>query len=169
MKHSKLLLAAIAALSCLFFVNSCDKDTSTNNDGGSSSKSSFKAEAVDLGLSVKWASQNVGASEPYKEGDYFTFDEAQNAVSGSKWSVPSQSECQELCERCTFEESELNGIRGTKVTGPSGKSIFFPSKYYWTKTPVYTTDAYILSFPYRSASVVFKDRAEEFPVRPVCD
>ena len=34
-----------------------------------------KAEAVDLGLSVKWASFNVGASKPEEYGDYFAWGE----------------------------------------------------------------------------------------------
>ena len=38
-------------------------------------KSSSNAEAVDLGLSVKWASCNVGASKPEEYGDYFAWGE----------------------------------------------------------------------------------------------
>lgn len=38
------------------------------------------AEAVDLGLSVKWASWNVGASAPEEYGDYFSWGET-----GIKW------------------------------------------------------------------------------------
>ena len=30
-------------------------------------------EAVDLGLSVKWATCNIGASNPEEYGDYFAF------------------------------------------------------------------------------------------------
>lgn len=32
-------------------------------------------ELVDLGLSVKWAVCNVGASTPYEDGDYFAWGE----------------------------------------------------------------------------------------------
>ena len=32
-------------------------------------------EAVDLGLSVKWAACNIGASNPEEYGDYFAFGE----------------------------------------------------------------------------------------------
>jgi hypothetical protein len=35
------------------------------------------AEAVDLGLSVKWASFNVGASSPEEYGDYFAWGETE--------------------------------------------------------------------------------------------
>ena len=34
-------------------------------------------EAVDLGLSVKWAAYNIGASNPEEYGDYFAFGETE--------------------------------------------------------------------------------------------
>lgn len=34
-------------------------------------------EAVDLGLSVKWATCNIGASNPEEYGDYFAFGETE--------------------------------------------------------------------------------------------
>ena len=38
---------------------------------GLSARTGFAQEAVDLGLSVKWASCNVGASSPSDYGDYY--------------------------------------------------------------------------------------------------
>jgi hypothetical protein len=35
-------------------------------------------EAVDLGLSVKWATCNIGASKPEEYGDYFAFGETES-------------------------------------------------------------------------------------------
>ena len=35
-------------------------------------------EAVDLGLSVKWAACNIGASKPEEYGDYFAFGETES-------------------------------------------------------------------------------------------
>lgn len=40
-------------------------------------KKAVLAEAVDLGLSVKWASFNVGADSPEKFGDYFAWGETE--------------------------------------------------------------------------------------------
>ena len=37
-------------------------------------------EAVDLGLSVKWATCNIGASNPEEYGDYFAFGETEPKV-----------------------------------------------------------------------------------------
>lgn len=36
-----------------------------------------KYKAVDLGLSVKWATCNVGASKPYEYGDFFAWGEVE--------------------------------------------------------------------------------------------
>ena len=37
---------------------------------------SYAQEAVDLGLSVKWATMNIGASNIYDVGEYFAWGEA---------------------------------------------------------------------------------------------
>ena len=46
----------------------------------------FCQEAVDLGLSVKWATCNVGASKPEEYGKYYTFKKAKK-LSSSNWRV----------------------------------------------------------------------------------
>ena len=35
----------------------------------------FSYKAIDLGLSVKWADRNIGASSPTEKGDYFAWGE----------------------------------------------------------------------------------------------
>lgn len=62
----KLLTQTIALVACSVLMCSC---------GGSSSSSKY--EAVDLGLSVKWAAFNVGATSPEQFGDYFAWGETQ--------------------------------------------------------------------------------------------
>ncbi|MBO4476056.1 MAG: Ig-like domain-containing protein [Bacteroidales bacterium] len=44
---------------------------------GSSTPQTAEPEAIDLGLSVKWASFNVGATKPEESGDYFAWGETQ--------------------------------------------------------------------------------------------
>ena len=51
---------------------SCSKKDS---NGEESNSDSGKIKAVDLGLSVKWASANVGASSPWDFGDYYAWGE----------------------------------------------------------------------------------------------
>lgn len=54
----------MAALFCC--MTACDKDEPNGPEF---------VEAVDLGLSVKWASCNVGATKPEEYGDYFAWGE----------------------------------------------------------------------------------------------
>lgn len=50
-------------------------DDVTGGDGQTTSKAPKGAEAVDLGLSVKWANMNIGAISPEGYGDYFAWGE----------------------------------------------------------------------------------------------
>lgn len=115
-------------------------------------------EAVDLGLSVKWASCNVGADSPEEGGNYYSWAEtmtkddyganvtaykeggkiAAGDISGSKydaatkewgekWRMPNVEEAEELVKKCTWAPQSVNGIKGFKVTGPNGNSIFLPA------------------------------------------
>lgn len=45
------------------------------NDGGEAEDDLSQLKAVDLGLSVKWASANVGATYPWNYGSYFAWGE----------------------------------------------------------------------------------------------
>jgi hypothetical protein len=106
-------------------------------------------EAVDLGLSVKWASCNIGAVTPEQSGGYYNWagpsddkigaqvnetanitrsplDEATSRWGGS-WRMPTEAEIRELCAKCNWEWSLVKGVNGMKVTGPSGRSIFLPA------------------------------------------
>ena len=58
----------------VFYNSECDlSDTLTLVQAGKPNSSVYKA--VDLGLSVKWASCNVGASSPEERGDFFAWGE----------------------------------------------------------------------------------------------
>ena len=45
---------------------------------------------------------------------------------GSSWRMPTYKEWQELCKNCTHKEETINGIKGKRLTGKNGNSIFFP-------------------------------------------
>jgi hypothetical protein len=113
---------------------------------------SILAEPVDLGLSVKWASFNVGASKPEEYGILFgwadvtgkktstsnddypsasppknipgTEYDAAHVLWGGSWRLPTRDEQLELVEGCAWEKTELNGVAGYRVTGKNGNSIF---------------------------------------------
>lgn len=103
--------------------------------------------AVDLGLSVKWAPYNIGATTPIAAGDYFAwgetsaktsytkanhtidhFEDAAIAQWGGNWRIPTAAEWNELKENCTWKWGSLNGVFGYKVTSKkNGNSIFLPA------------------------------------------
>lgn len=85
-----------------------------------------QGDFVDLGLSVKWAQCNIGASTPEKYGTYFTWEEAEAKANSNGWSLPTKAQAQELIDKCTFKTTTRKGIRGCLVTGPNGNSIFIP-------------------------------------------
>ena len=112
---------------------------------------------VDLGLSVKWATYNVGATIPEEYGNYYSWGEIEtkneytrdNCLTegvdiggdiagnakydvarvkwGSKWRLPRLKELTELVEDCTWKCSVMNGIEGYKVIGKNGNYIFLPA------------------------------------------
>ena len=115
---------------------------------------------VDLGLSVKWATCNVGANTPSDYGDYYAWGETSTKSSydtdnsktsgksmgntggnssydvaryrwGGSWRLPTGAECQELIDKCTWTWTTQGGHNGYKVTSKTnGKSIFLPAAGY---------------------------------------
>ena len=109
-------------------------------------------EFVDLGLSVKWATCNVGANEPHEFGDYYAWGETKtkssykkdnsltyehcmgNIISGDEnydvaqtqwggsWRMPTKKEMEELINNCTWTWDR----QGCKITGSNGNSILLP-------------------------------------------
>ena len=128
-------------------------------------------EWVDLGLSVKWATCNVGASSPSDYGDYYawgetstkneytvansktrgksmssiagnaTYDAARANWSGT-WRMPTLDEMEELEEKCTWTWTTLDGRNGYRVTGPNGKNIFLPAAGYRLFTSLVNAGSY---------------------------
>ena len=114
-------------------------------------------EYVDLGLSVKWATCNVGATSPEDYGNYYAWGETMtksnydNSVTNGKkmskisgktqydaaranwggtWRLPTDAELEELKNKCTWTLTIQNGIKGYNITGINGNSIFLPAAGY---------------------------------------
>ena len=152
--------------------NDGNNTNNTNNNGGSVNGYNNGHAYVDLGLSVKWATMNIGAGSPEDYGSIFAWgetttkstynwktykyckgsidtmtkyctsssygtvdnktvldlsDDAARANWGGTWRMPTYDECKELVDKCTTTWTSLNGVKGRKVTGPNGNSIFFPA------------------------------------------
>ena len=54
-------------------------------------------------------------------------DDAAYVSTNSEAKIPTKAQMQELVNNCAYEWTKINGIRGAKFTGPSGKSIFLPA------------------------------------------
>lgn len=111
-------------------------------------------KAIDLGLSVRWASFNVGASSATEPGELYLWGDANNTGIfgfyeapnfnkicgteydvartswGGNWRMPTQTEQTELIKKCTWIRATVNGVRGMRVTGSNGNSIFLPPTGY---------------------------------------
>lgn len=118
----KLLLIPLAALATLLTV-SCAKIIQPDRLGDE--------PFVDMGLSVKWASSNAGASAPQKAGDYFYFADLHTVK------APTRAQMQELIENCTRKLAKLEGVKGILLTSNiTGNSIFLPVVgWYWKDDP----------------------------------
>lgn len=113
-------------------------------------------EYVDLGLSMKWATTNIGAETASDFGEYFAwgqlepskvYDESHCYMDNKKgfpismtqahdvarvkwggaWQIPTKKQMEELVKKCKWEWVSLDGHDGCKVTGPNGNSIFLPA------------------------------------------
>lgn len=109
-------------------------------------------EYMDIGLSVKWATCNLGADSPIQKGKDYPWADTTEAIffadgknvtkdiSGNakydaaraewkgSWRLPTLAEIKELKERCKWKRTTINGKTGCLVTGPNGNSIFLPAQ-----------------------------------------
>lgn len=134
------------ALSILVLLSAFGYGNSSTADASST------VEAVDLGLSVKWASHNVGAAKPEEYGilfgwadvtgektstsndDYPSVNPPQNisgteydaahVLWGGSWRMPTREEQEELVSKAVWTKTRLNDVEGYRATGPNGNSIF---------------------------------------------
>lgn len=143
------------------------------------------ADAVDLGLSVKWASCDFGTMSPYEAGPLFLFSDERITGTGtktltplqdratewgSKWSTPTQTQWRELMENCTITETTQEGVNGYLITGKTGNSIFLSQDIYWTSNYYYNSLTYShKAYYYRISSDNFLsyDLDEKASLRPV--
>lgn len=69
-------------------------------------------------------------------------DDAATANWGSDWCMPTFDQINELKEKCKWTWTTKNGIKGYKVTGPNGNSLFLPAAGYRYGTDLYLVGSY---------------------------
>lgn len=127
----------VLGTTCVF--SSCsdedEGDKGNNNDTENPDMAPDGVQAVDLGLSVKWANMNVGATSPKGYGDYFAQKKDKTSTEdvatknwGGNWRMPTKSEQDELRTKCTWTWTTLDGVNGYKVASQTNQnSIFLPA------------------------------------------
>ena len=155
------------------------QDVSYDMVGGNS-------EYVDLGLSVKWASRNVGAAGPEQTGGFFSWseDDIAHARLGGSWRMPTTKEINELIKKCNWSWASVKGEIGYLITsnkpGYTDRSIFLPNYYAGTSGDVAYWSGSLDVGPDGGAASLWFDfmgniktgycyRNWQLPVRPVCE
>ena len=168
-------ISIIIFLGCLLGLNMSLSAQSTGTENG------HEWVDLGLPSGLKWATCNVGAKTPEQCGNYYAWGEtkpkdeytqknsltygkdiddisgnaqydAATANWGGDWRMPTKTEMTELINKCTWEWTKQNGVKGYKVTGPNGNSIFLPAvgyfemnaftsgscgySFYWSSTPL---------------------------------
>ena len=130
-------MSAVCFTSCGLFEKYSDVEKEDAEQEGGEEVSVTSGDFVDLGLSVKWASCNVGAKNPWDFGDYYAWGEYEvknvydasnykgpkdrQTICGSAWDVaswklglphrmPTESEFNELIANCTYEPVVIKGV-----------------------------------------------------------
>ena len=115
----------------------------------------FASDAVDLGLSVKWASCNLAASSPEQFGEFYAWGELKSKDKyvprnfwynrprqkafltlpsefdvaynklGGNWRMPTKQEFEELITYCIGELTTYNGVEGMKFTSKKNGKSIF--------------------------------------------
>ena len=129
---------------------------------------------VDLGLSVRWATSNLGATTPYRYGDFYswgalsttysysadkskTYNVPLDNISGSPeydaarvnlkstWRIPTKDECEELIKNCVWTWTTKNGVSGFEVKSKvNTNSIFLPASGVYDESPEKNNDTGVL-------------------------
>ena len=155
-------------------------------------------ECVDLGLSVKWATCNVGATSPEEYGNYYAWGETEPAPNnnytedncstygldesdlqskgyvylnvheeyqlvpqydaatvnwGATWRMPTYIELNELHTECEWTWTTQNGVKGCKVVGPNGNSIFLPAAGGYVGSSLEEVEKYVLLWSSKPSNI----------------
>ncbi len=119
-------------------------------------------------------------------------DDAAYVNWGSEWRIPSEEQIRELVDYCSWKRVTYRAVKGYKVTGRNGNSLFFPDTFYrsgntirnqqmtseyWSRTILYRftssggwgnpTMAKALTFDNDYVNCSSEYRSHGFQIRPV--
>ena len=183
MKTTKLFAFLILEMVFMVNISSCSKGNE-NEDFGSGSGSVSNGvindhQYVDLGLSVRWATCNWGASQSgpgmYNRGTSYEYTsdskfDSYDVVTGewgAPWRRPMKVEILELVQKCTWRYDQYLGERGCAiVTGPNGNKIYIPRGNYHSRSRVGNDKATVLRVGTASEDV-YEGSSEADAVREI--
>lgn len=108
---------------------------------------------------------------------------------GESWKIPTVEQIQELIEKCTIEKYIYKDIKGQRIVGVNGQSIFVPISGYKDGRSIKNRDEYGYVFFWASqyetsytgsSAYVYRGRQDEgqtntwnrmygLPIRPICE
>lgn len=165
MKTTKLFAFLMLGMTFMANVSSCSNndDNESSGSGSVSSGTLNDHQYVDLGLSVRWATCNWGASQSgpgmynsgatytYTKKTFSTYDVA-TAEWGTPWRRPTGDEILELFQKCTWKmDPYLGGDGCAIVTGPNGNKMYLPVARYFSRDMDSRND-YVTGFSIRRVS-----------------
>lgn len=127
------------------------------------------AEAVDLGLSVKWASYDFGTVSPYDDGPKYDYWDSRSLsfddTWGVNWRVPTYENWNELLSKCTITSTTVSGKKIFVAEASNGHKIYFASTHYWVAN---MTHSYVVTFDDTGAVINTASYGNMYyPIRPV--
>lgn len=138
-------------------------------------------EYVDLGLSVKWATCNVGADKPEEYGDYYAWGELEPKESytwenyrfrtrGYDEGTVRLSKYTSICYTGLYDENGISIADDKTLLEPENKSVGIWG-YYWSSSVnrnETSHSASVLCFgsSYDAVKITFRNHGQS--VRPVC-
>lgn len=111
-------------------------DVLNRSEEVNNSANNTPAQAVDLGLSVKWASHDFGIENENDQSPVYDNTEGPEIVKnwGSNWTVPTYQQWEELKENCTITEKTIDGVDVVEYkSNINNNSISFKKKNAYTK------------------------------------
>jgi hypothetical protein len=106
------------------------------------------------------------------QGDWKTAlaleDDAARVNWGGQWKMPASGNLKELCEKCTWTLTTLNGTNVYKVTGPNGHSIYLLATTYWSCSLGDNEEQANALSVSNNPTVTSANRCAGLVIRPIC-